>query len=187
MPPKGHRRSDKERRAKEMKAAAKRNEVPPGKRGPAAKVAPTKRAIGGKANEVEPAKRAKNRLPPRPTGNAIVDFLQAQTPARLAALVEAAGAGKLTRSHVQAAMACELGTIMKAMKSDPEAFQKARPGYSIRRDILAKMLELAEGNDGEGTDIQIIIRWPARVGPEGGDQVKVSRSGAESPGNETKG
>ncbi len=157
MPAKGHRRSDKERRAADVKAAAKRNEVAAAK------------------------PRPKNRLPPRATGNPLVDYLQAQTPGRLAALVEAAGRGAITRAHVQAAMASELGTITEAMKADPEAFRQARPGFSIRRDILSKMLEIADGADEGGGDIQLVFRWPAPVGPPGGDQVRVSRSGGASP------
>ena len=156
MPPKSHRRSDKERRAADVKAAAKRNEVKP------------------------PKPRPKSRLPPRATGNPLVDYLQAQTPARMAALVDAASRGQITREHIQAAMASELGTVVEAMRDNPEAFRASRPGYSIRRDILAKMIELTD-SEAQAGDIQVVVRWPAPVGPPGGDQVRVSRAGATTP------
>lgn len=156
MPPRGHRRSDKERRKKDVAEAAQNNEIEP----------------------VKPPKKRASRE--RETGNPLVDYLQDQTPKRLSALVDAAQRGHLTRGHVQAALACELGTVVEAMKADPVGFAKARMGYAIRRDMLSEMIKLSGDGTGGGGDIQITINWPTPVGPPGGDQVRISRDGAKA-------
>jgi hypothetical protein len=114
-----------------------------------------------------------------PSGNPVVDVLQQPTPARVRRLLDAAAGGELTKEHIQGGLACELATVALQMASDPSGFKEARMGYSIRRDLLTKLLESSEATGGGAAAVTVVVHFPTRFyGPQHGDQVKTGKGAA---------
>lgn len=153
MPPKGHRRSTRERVQREVANAQK---------------GPEKKA---------PAKRAKPRgLTAKSSGNPIVDVLDNPTPGRIAALLASADSGQLTRDQVRGAITSELGRIATAMLSPAGLSTSARLGFSVRRDLLTKLLDtLEEGGSGSAV-VHVTVVFPERFyGPPHGDKLSTGK------------
>jgi len=148
---KGHRRSERERAAKEV-AKAKRGQAP-------------------RSSPKKPPPRKLTKL----TGNPLVDYLENPTPARAAALTEQADAGLITRTHVSGAITHEFATIERTMREDPHTFRDLRMGFSLRRDMLQALLDNVETTGGGASVVTVHMHWPARIGSEKGDEVRTAK------------
>lgn len=149
MTARGHRRSARERAPKEV-AKAKRASTSPKK---------------------APAPRKLTRL----TGNPFVDYLENPSPVRAAALTEMADGGEVTRNHVAGAITHEFATIERTMRETPHLFKDLRMGFSLRRDMLQTLLENVETTGSGNAVVTVHMHWPARVGPERGDEVRTAK------------
>lgn len=106
-------------------------------------------------------------------------MLENPTPGRVKKLLATIAAGELTKEHIQGAMASELSTVAVAMAESPQAFKDARMGYSIRRDILTKLLDSAATSSEGAGPLTCVVVFPDRFyGPPHGDKVKTGRGSA---------